>query len=167
VNGDDRADLIVAAGFGGGPRVAGYDGRALADGRPVKLFADFFVFEPTLRDGVYVAAGDIDGDGFAEVVLGGGPGGGPRVFALSGKDLLVGRRSQRANFFSGDPDDRSGVRVAARDLDGDDRAELLTGAGSGGVAREYLGRNVRPTGQPGTAREFQGIPGFTGGVFVG
>jgi hypothetical protein len=166
VSGDGRADLIVAAGFGGGPRVAGFDGTTLG-GTPVKLFADFFLFEPTLRNGIFVAAGDLDGDGFAEVVAGGGPGGAPRVFALSGRDLLTGSQVQRANFFAGDTASRAGVRVAARDLDGDGRADILAGEGSGGRVRAYLGRDVAPDGQPPAFRDFEGIPGFTGGVFVG
>src|SRR5262249_54277025 len=72
VNGDGTPDLIVSAGFGGGPRVAGYDGKALAEGGgQVNLFPDFFVFEQTLRNGAFVAAGDVDGDGFADLVAGG------------------------------------------------------------------------------------------------
>src|SRR5438477_507722 len=82
INGDGAGDLVVAAGFQGGPRVAGFDGKSLASG-PVKLFADFLAFEPELRNGSFVAVGDLDGDGFAEVIAGGGPGGGPRVRALS------------------------------------------------------------------------------------
>ena len=31
---------------------------------------DFFVFEQTLRNGVFVAAGDLTGDGAAELVVG-------------------------------------------------------------------------------------------------
>ncbi len=42
---DGRADLIVAAGFGGGPRVAAFDGRSVAAGGTAKLFGDFFAFE--------------------------------------------------------------------------------------------------------------------------
>ena len=38
-------DLVVAAGFGGGPRVAVFDGPTLRPGRAEQLFNDFFVFE--------------------------------------------------------------------------------------------------------------------------
>src|SRR5205823_3460589 len=63
INGDGRADLVVAAGFGGGPRVAVYDGRTVIGGPfPTRLFNDIFVFEQSLRNGVFVAAGDVDGD---------------------------------------------------------------------------------------------------------
>src|SRR5207244_3638653 len=104
VNGDGVGDLVVSAGFGGGPRISVIDGRSLT-GHPQTLFGDFFIFEQALRNGAYVAAGDLDGDGFADVIGGGGPGGGPRVFALSGKDLLAGLPADAAvvaNFFGGD-----------------------------------------------------------------
>jgi hypothetical protein len=164
VNGDGAADLIVAAGFQGGPRVAGFSGKSLASGNPARVFADFFAFEESLRNGVFVAAGDLDGDGFAEVIAGGGPGGGPRVTAFGGKALLDSQYVPVANFFGGDPDSRGGVRVAVKDLDGDDRADLVTGAGTGAGSRvtAYLGKNI-----PAVAFDFDAIPGFSGGVFVG
>jgi hypothetical protein len=88
VNGDGAADLVVAAGFGGGPRVALFDGRSVAaGGGPVRLVADFFAFEPGLRNGAFVAAGDVDGDGAAEVALGSGAGGAPRARVVSGRVL--------------------------------------------------------------------------------
>src|SRR5205085_9956716 len=54
LNGDGVADLVVGAGKGGGPRIAAFDGAQLAEGDQVKLFADFFAFEPGLRDGCNV-----------------------------------------------------------------------------------------------------------------
>jgi hypothetical protein len=168
VNGDGVGDLLVAAGFGGGPRLAVFEGTSLG-GAPVKLFADFFVFEPALRNGVYVASGDLDGDGFAEVIVGGGPGGGPRVFALSGRGLLAGTQTQLANFFAGNTENRGGVRLAVKDLDGDTRADLVTGSGAGGGSRVtgYLGSAIPADGTPPEDFAFDAFPGFAGGVFVG
>jgi len=71
LNGDGKADLLVAAGFGGGPRLALYDGSKLGPTGGPKFVGDFFVFEQTLRNGVFIAAGDVNGDGFADVIVGG------------------------------------------------------------------------------------------------
>jgi hypothetical protein len=74
--GDGAGDLIVAAGFQGGPRVAGFSGTSLGSS-PVKVFGNFFAFEQTLRNGVFITAGDLDGDGFAEVIAGAAPAAAP------------------------------------------------------------------------------------------
>ncbi len=111
VNGDGVPDLLVAAGNGGGPRVALYDGASLGKGEQVKLVNDFYAFDPSLRNGVYVSIGDLTGDGFGDLIFGAGPGGGPRVMALNGKDLLAGQTTVLANFFAGSSSSRQGVEV--------------------------------------------------------
>src|SRR5581483_2794798 len=141
LNADGFADVAVGAGFLGGPNVEVHDGKALAAGNTAALIGGgFFAFDgadaTTLRNGVFLALGDLNGDGLADLVAGGGPGGGPRVLALSGKLLAAGNvtgayGSPVANFFYGDPNTRGGVRVAAKDLDGDGRAELAVGSGEG------------------------------------
>jgi hypothetical protein len=167
VNGDGTPDLIVAAGFGGGPRVAIFDGHTVG-GTPTRLVNDFFAFggpdSVTLRNGVFVAAGDFDGDGKADLVAGGGPGGGPRVLVLAGADLVAGNAANPkalANYFAGDPDNRGGVRVAVRDTDGDGTPELLVGDGTRA--------GTRVTAYHGTTEtiQFDAFPGNAGGVFVG
>ena len=139
VNGDGAADLIVAAGFGGGPRVTVWDGAGLRAGARSPL-ADFFAFEPALRDGAYVATGDVDRDGFADLILGGGPNGGPRVRVVSGRSLLaagpfadldgIAGQAVVSDYFAGDPSTRGGVRVAFWDADGDGRGEVVTETGT-------------------------------------
>src|SRR5262249_8675520 len=136
VDGDGIGDLLISAGFLGGPRLAGYDGPSVAAGSPIHLFHDFFIFEDTVRNGAFGAAGDLDGDGFAEVIGGGGPGGGPRVLAMSGKALVQsGQPVVRANFFGGDVSNRGGIRVAVKRLDTDNRVDLIVGSGTGAGSR--------------------------------
>jgi Tol biopolymer transport system component len=168
MNGDGVGDLVVVAGFGGGPRVAAFDGTTLSK-TPEKLFGDFFAFEQTLRNGIFVTAGDINGDGFADLIAGGGPGGGPRVLVFDGKNLLNNQYVNLANFFGGDPDSRGGIRLAVKDIDGDNRADLVVGSGSGAGSRvtAYLGKNIVAAGTPPSALDFDSFAGFSGGVFVG
>jgi hypothetical protein len=163
VNGDGFGDLVVTAGAGGGPRVAVWDGATLA-GAPARLVPDFFAFEATLRDGAYLAVGDVDRDGLADLIAGAGPGGAPRVVTFLSADLFAGRREPAISFMAGDAADRGGVPVAAADVDGDGRAEVVSGAGVGSYPR------VRLT-DPRTGRvldEFAAqFMAFRGGTFVG
>ena len=180
VNGDGFADVAVAAGFLGGPRVAIFNGATLF-GTPAKLVGDFFAFPGEdavrLRNGAFVAVGDVSGDGNADLIFGGGPGGAPRVFILSGalvaaNNVAGAYAAPVANFFvAGNSSDRGGVRLAAKDADGDNRADVAAGSGAGSAARVrvYLGRNFTTANEPTT---FQDLPPFGGaaladGVYVG
>lgn len=177
VNGDGSPDLVIAAGSGGGPRIAIWDGTTLRAGvTPRKLVDDFFIFESTLRSGVFVACADLNGDGFDDVIAGSDRGGGPRVFAVSGQSLLsTGSLTPVANFFAADPNDRGGVRLAVKDIDGDDRADLLTAAGTPVHALlAYAGITIPANGPPPVAKRFEVHEpftdrdlGFGGGVFLG
>ncbi|HEX4609856.1 MAG TPA: VCBS repeat-containing protein, partial [Urbifossiella sp.] len=153
VTGDGRADIVTGTGAGGGPNVKVFDG---ATGG---LVDSFFAYDSTFRGGVNVAAGDVTGDGRADVVTGTGVGGGPRVQVFDGAT-----EAEIGNFFAYDASVRSGVTVAAGDLDGDGRAEIVTGvgAGAGPNVRAFNGQTDAQVGS-----FFAYDPGFLGGVAVG
>jgi uncharacterized protein YkwD len=121
VDGDGKADIIVGAGAGGGPEVEAFSG---ADNHVIYAF---YAYDPHFRGGVNVAAGDIEGKGYADIVTGAGAGGGPAVEAFDGKSLQEFR-----SFFAYDPHFTGGVSVAVGDVDGDGKADIITGAGAGG-----------------------------------
>ncbi|MDB5310274.1 MAG: hypothetical protein JWO38_4476 [Gemmataceae bacterium] len=171
ITGDGHAEVIVSAGFGGGPRISVYDGAALLRGQLVHPVADFFAFEPALRNGAYVAAGDVDGT--PDLIFGAGPGGGPRVLIVSGQALVsagsaAALGSPVANFFAGNVSNRGGVRVAVKNLDNDRFADVLTGAGPGGGSRvtAYLGKTLT-AGSAAVDLGFDAFPGSNAGVYVG
>ncbi|MBX9627637.1 MAG: carboxypeptidase regulatory-like domain-containing protein [Gemmataceae bacterium] len=117
---DPALELAVGAGAGGGAVVRTFDvvgGQAVPLGRVA-------AFEPEFRGGIWLAAGDTDGDGVDELIVGAGDGGGPRVRVLSRYGAVL------ADYFAADPGDRGGVRVATVDSDADGRAEVVAGAGT-------------------------------------
>jgi hypothetical protein len=121
VNGDGRADIVTGAGPGGRPVVRVFDGRT------GEMIQSFLAYDPSFRGGVHVAAGDVDGDGIADIITGAGPGGGPhvKVFNPVGLTLMNSFPAYPANF-------RGGVFVAAGDVNNDGFAEIITGPGAGG-----------------------------------
>ena len=173
LNGDGFADIAVSAGFEGGPRVSLWDGKELSTLHFKNLVSDFFVFSDLLRNGAYVAIGDVNGDGRGDLIAGAGPGGGPQVKIFSGADLLnpsIGPSGTApfANFFAGDPNNRGGIRVATKSLDNDLKADLVTGVGDGGGSNvsAYLGAQLA-TGHYDPNFSLDAFPGFLNGVFVG
>ena len=90
VNGDGVPDIITGAGPGGGPHVEVIDGTKLGQTQgngqiaDSALLASFFAYDPGFTNGVRVAAGDVNGDGHADIITGAGPGGGPHVQVFDG-----------------------------------------------------------------------------------
>lgn len=77
------------------------------------------VFGGKFNGGATVAAGDLDADGVDEYIVGAGSGGGPHVEVYSAS----GQRRQ--SFFVLNQRMSGGVAVAAGDLNGDGRAEIV------------------------------------------
>jgi len=152
VNGDGAADLIVAAGPGAGPHVKVYDGTS------GKLLSSFFAFDSSFTGGVFVAAGDVNGDGKADIIAGAGPGGGPQVKVFNAAD-----GSLLDSFLAFDPSFKGGVSVAAGDVNGDGKADIIAGAGPGGgpQAKVFNAADLSLL-----SSFFAFDSSFTGGVFV-
>src|SRR5262249_10495328 len=68
VNGDGIPDIVTAPGPGGGPDVRVFDGRTGA------MIRDFMAYDFRFTGGVYVAVGDVNHDGFADIITGAGEG---------------------------------------------------------------------------------------------
>jgi hypothetical protein len=152
VNGDGVPDIVTAAGPGGGPHVKVFDGRTGA------LLLQFFAYDSGFTGGVFVAIGDVNGDGQADIITGAGAGGGPHVKAFDGAT-----GAQVASFFAYTASFTGGVTVASGDVNGDGVADIITGAGAGGGphVKAFSGGAFNEI-----ASFFAYNPGFTGGVFV-
>jgi serralysin len=98
-----------------------------------QLIYSFMAYDPLFRGGIHVAAGDVDGDGRADILTGAGAGGGPHVRVFSGRDGAA-----LSGVMAYDPRFAGGVFVAASDVNGDGRAEIVTGPGRGGGALVHV-----------------------------
>jgi len=103
VNGDGVADVVTAAGAGGGSHVKVFSGL----GGP--LIRSFFAYGGTFTGGVNIAAGDVNGDGLADIITGAGIGGGPHVKVFDGATGAT-----LASFFGLDAATAKGADVAYR-----------------------------------------------------
>jgi hypothetical protein len=155
VNGDGRGDIITGAGAGGGPQVSVFD--ALSR----QLLASFSAYAQDFLGGVRVAAGDLNGDGEAEVVTAPGFGGGPDVRAFS-VDTATNSIVKVAGYYAMDPNFYGGLFVSVGDVTGDSTPEIVIGAGPTGGPRVDV---FTATGVPLTSFYAYG-PTFNGGVRV-
>ncbi len=165
VNNDGVEDIITGVGAGGGPHVKVFDGRSGAE------IASFFAYDAGFTGGIFVAAGDVNGDGRADIITGADAGAGPHVRVFSGAGY-----GELASFLAYHESFRGGVRVAAGDLDGDGRADIITGPGAGALAhvRAFDGETLAEVasfvayGSVATLREAREalVSGYIGGIFV-
>jgi hypothetical protein len=126
VTGDGRADIITGAGPGGAPQVKVFDGVSGTEMRSFFAYHCDPAAGPCFAGGAIVAAGDVTGDGVADIITGAGPGGGPHVRVFDGATGAEVR-----GFFAYDPAFPGGVFVGAGDITNDGVADIITGAGPG------------------------------------
>ena len=141
VNGDGTVDYIYGASEGNEPEVV------VIDGKTSSQIMRFDAFPPSYRNGVYVAAADINNDGYADIITGIG----------SGVSLLTAKNTATVNIFTGrygyliasmiiPSAGKGGVRVAGGDVDGDGIAEVIVGSGKGvakGGIQVFKGADIK------------------------
>lgn len=156
VNGDGVDDIIT------GPQIANPPHVMVFSGANGSVLQSYYAYSARFNGGIFVAAGDFNNDGYADVVTGANAGGGPHVVVVSGKNP----RTQLASFFAYAPSFTGGVRVGVADVNNDGVEDIITGAGvTGGPAvGRFSGTNFQQIdsffafGQGGPNR-------FTGGIF--
>ncbi|MCA9067458.1 MAG: VCBS repeat-containing protein [Planctomycetaceae bacterium] len=168
-NNDGFDDIITGADTDGGPHVKVFNGNTGAE------MASFFAYDFAFTGGVRVAAGDLNGDNTPDIITGAGPGGGPHVRVFDGSSLpqsVMGNAQTNVanlthplgNFFPYAAGFEGGVYVSAGLITGDNRVDLVTGAGEGGGphVRVFDGAASVET----EVTSFFPFAGFTGGVRV-
>ncbi|MBX9622460.1 MAG: VCBS repeat-containing protein [Gemmataceae bacterium] len=120
--------ITVGAGEGHAPVVKAYDAETGG------LNFEREVYDPAFLGGVRVAVADFTRDGYPDVAVAPGPGGGPNVRVLDGKtgDQVPGAVG---SFWAYEETFAGGVMVAAAEVDGDGVPDVITAAGAGGGPR--------------------------------
>ena len=118
---------------GPGPgAVFGPQARAFTAGGAPLAKVNFYAYQ-TLKYGLNVATGDLDRDGFAEIVTGPGPGAvfGPHLRAFNDDGSTI-QAIAKISFFAYQTL-KYGLNIASGDIDGDGYRELLTAPGPGAI----------------------------------
>jgi hypothetical protein len=132
------ADIVTGASAGN-LHVKVFRGKDIAQGKfdpnGSSLVAQWFPYALQLNVGANVAVGDVNGDGFADVVAG-ATAGNPDVRVYSGQDLANGTfdpagKSLLAQFFAYGLNFNVGAFVAVGDTTGSGFGDVITGASAG------------------------------------
>jgi hypothetical protein len=146
VNGDGYADIVVGVEGGGSSVVT------VINGATGTVMDQFLAYAAGYIGGVRVAAGDVNGDGYADVVVAPGMGSDGRVVKIfSGKSImtgtgtpqLLGTLSPFSALYTG------AVSVAVGELTSGGDADIVVAPQSyGGQFRVYSGQSLSTNSQP-------------------
>jgi hypothetical protein len=136
-------NIIVSPGMMG----EGYAKIGIFDSKGIRQF-EFSPFRLKVKKGYHVAAGDVDGDGVEDIIVGMGDG-----ISLPARIAVFDRNGRKiAGTDKIALPTKYGAMVAAADLDGDGKAEVIVGSGRGPMnaaqvkVLTYLNGELKETG---------------------
>jgi lipoprotein-anchoring transpeptidase ErfK/SrfK len=118
LGGDGISEIITGSGMTSRPLVKTFRSNG-------SYITSFLAYAENMDKGINVATGDLDGDGKDEIITAPRSGGGPHVRVFTG----TGKPKFNLGFFAYNYNFHGGVNVAACDVDGDGRDEIVTGPG--------------------------------------
>jgi fibronectin-binding autotransporter adhesin len=119
VDGDGKDEIITSPGVGGGPHVRIFKTNGT-------VVSEFYAYDASFTGGVWVTAGDVDGDGKDEIITSPGVGGGPHVRIFKTNGTVV------SEFYAYNPSFNGGIDVSSGDVTGSLLDEVVTAPGAGG-----------------------------------
>jgi len=128
INNDGYADPVFGAGETGGPHVVAYSGK---NGSILK---SFYAYNTGFLGGVRIAAGDVNNDGYADIIVAPGQGGGPHVLAYSGLNNKI-----LLNFLATSKSYTGGLQIASSDLNSDGYSDIITAPDTGNIVSMFSG----------------------------
>jgi hypothetical protein len=150
-------EVITGPGATGGPHVKVFNGSGTFWTGGI---ASFFAFSPTFTGGVFVAAGDVNGDGRDDIIVGAGAQQSQaevEVFNAADGGVLLTLNPFSTSF-------NGGERVGVTDVNGTGQTDIVV-AGGAGQPSTVLAFNTTTNAQVSSYTAFD--PSFLGGVFVG
>jgi hypothetical protein len=151
LDGDGDDEIVAALGPGGSPNVRVFDGDTAVGSATVNPTLSFFVADGASRDGLFVATGNLRGDGLQDIIVGGGSGGNVvrvydgrnagliRTFAVPSEETPTGGGTAGNPFFGGPGGVQTGILLNPGLAPG---ALTPGGAGSAGLV-DPLFANLR------------------------
>ena len=131
IDGDGRADLAVSADGGAGPHIKTF---RIVDGA-LQLQSSFFAFDnPNFRGGARVAVGDLNRDGFADVIVTTGGMTEARVAIYSGATLRHNNPTRLYADYVPFAGFQGAMNAVVGDMDGDGLGELVFSPDRGAAA---------------------------------